>query len=159
MSKPLNSLMDTCLSTLGGLASNTLTRLILLFCLCSVYVITGVEKLLDIPKAIAEVRGFGVPFAVPATIVTIAVELGGSAMVISGRQRWLGALLLAIFTFLVNFVANRFWYGPSLHRDLVEDAFLEHVGLVAAFLLVAWYDAKLISLRKVYPAANGIGLR
>ena len=52
MSKPLNSLMDTCLSTLGGLASHTLTRLILLFCLCSVYVITGVEKLLDIPKAL-----------------------------------------------------------------------------------------------------------
>lgn len=137
---------------LAGLAANSSIRFVLLFCLCSVYVVTGLEKLLDMPKAIDEVKGFGVSFPISAAIATIVVERCGSAMVTSGWWRWQGALLLAMFTVIVNFVANRFWHDPAVQRDLVADAFLEHVGLVAAFLLVAWYDAKLVSMRKTESA-------
>ncbi|WP_430389985.1 DoxX family protein [Dyella sp. 20L07] len=157
MSKLFNAPIDSCLRAIAELATHPSIRFVALFCLCSVYVVTGIEKLIDIPKAINEVKSFGVPMPAAATITTIVVELGGSALVISGWRRWLGALLLALFTFIVNFVANRFWHDAALHRDLVEDAFLEHVGLVAAFLLVAWYDAKLLSMRAV-PSASGIAV-
>jgi len=61
-------------------------------------------------------------------------------MVLVGWCRWLGALALAGFTLLASFVANRFWAAEPDARFMVENAFFEHLGLVGAFLLVAWHD-------------------
>jgi len=70
------------------------------------------------------------------------IELVGSALILSGVYRWLGALGLAGFTLIATFVANRFWEIPQPDRFMVENAFFEHLGLVGGFLLVAWYDLR-----------------
>ncbi|MDB5541027.1 MAG: DoxX family protein [Devosia sp.] len=72
--------------------------------------------------------------AAGATIVT---ELAGSALILTGAYRWLGALWLAGFTLIATFVANRSWELPLAQRFMVENAFFEHLGLVGGFLLVA----------------------
>src|SRR2546428_436140 len=90
--------------------------------------------------ALLEAQHFGLPFAPAIAGVTIVTELVGSALILSGVYRWLGALGLAGFTLIATFVANRFWEIPQPDRFMVENAFFEHLGLVGAFLLVAWYD-------------------
>ena len=72
----------------------------------------------------------------------IATELAGSALVLSGFHRWLGALWLGAFTLCATFVANRFWELPVAERFMVENGFFEHLGLVGGFLLFAWLDLK-----------------
>jgi uncharacterized membrane protein YphA (DoxX/SURF4 family) len=96
----------------------------------------------DFNAAIAETQSFGLPFAAAATAATIVTELAGSALILSGIYRWLGALWLAGFTLLATFVANRFWEMEPPARFMIENSFFERLGLVGAFLLVAWLDLR-----------------
>jgi uncharacterized membrane protein YphA (DoxX/SURF4 family) len=105
--------------------------------LTGAYVLGGVVKLLDFPAAIAEQEHFGLHPGAPWAVLTIAVELGGSALVISGRLVWLGAGALAVFTALAAFVANNFWALEGNSRFAAMNAFFEHIGLIAGFVLAA----------------------
>lgn len=111
-----------------------------LLLLCGAYLQGGLVKLLDFPGAVAEMAHFGLaPPALFAALV-IALELGASALILSGRLRWLGALALALFTAAASLLANRFWEADSAQRPMLMNAFFEHAGLVGGLLLVAWLD-------------------
>jgi len=121
-----------------------LLHFIALVGLCAAYLQGGADKLLDFHGAVAEAAHFGLPYPHVLAAATIVTELLGSALVLSGVRRWLGALWLAGFTLLATFVANRFWQAPISERFMVENAFFEHLGLVGGFLLVACQDLDLI---------------
>lgn len=116
--------------------------------LCAAYLQGGLQKLFDFGGALAETAHFGMSPALPITVATIVLELGASLMILLGRWRWLGALLLAGFTLAATFVANRFWDAPAAERFGLENGFFEHLGLVGGFVLVAWYDLKAGAARK-----------
>jgi uncharacterized membrane protein YphA (DoxX/SURF4 family) len=121
---------------LGGM---TVRRLALL-ALCAAYLQGGLDKALDFPAAVAEMQHFGLVPAAPMALVTIVVELGASALILSGIHRWAGALVLAGFTLCATFVANRFWEVAPPERLMAANSFFEHIGLVGGFVLVAWFD-------------------
>ena len=121
-----------------------------LLLLVSAYLQGGLDKTFDFAGAIGEMQHFGIKPAAPAAVATIALELGGSLMVLTGRLRWLGAASLAIFTLAASLVANRFWAASPADRFALENAFFEHLGLVGGFLFVAcadWRSAKSIAAR------------
>ncbi|MCK9687144.1 DoxX family protein [Scleromatobacter humisilvae] len=115
-------------------------RWLALLALCAAYLQGGFDKVTDFAGAIAENRHFGLEPAAPLAVATIVVELGASALVLSGIQRWAGALVLAGFTLMATFVANRFWEMTQPARFMAENGFFEHIGLVGGFVLVAWHD-------------------
>ncbi|NMV37102.1 DoxX family protein [Ralstonia insidiosa] len=108
--------------------------------LCAAYLQGGLVKLFDFPGAIAEMQHFGMAPAMPMAAAVIVLELVGSALVISGRLRWIAALALAAFTLVASLLANRFWQAPADIRPMMANAFFEHLGLVGGFLLVALQD-------------------
>lgn len=113
-----------------------------LLLLCSAYLQGGLQKALDFPAAVAEMRHFGLAPAAPLAVLTIAGELLASALVLSGWMRWAGAAYLAGFTLAANLVANRYWDMSGMARTMAQNGFFEHLGLAGAFLLVAWNDWK-----------------
>lgn len=113
-----------------------------LLALCAAYLQGGVVKLFDFAGAIAEMQHFGLSPAAPMAAAVIVLELGASALILSGRFRWAGALALALFTFSANFMANAFWLASGPERAMLMNGFFEHIGLVGAFVYVAWYDLK-----------------
>lgn len=119
----------------GAAAAGLAARLLL----CSAFLASGTSKLLDFGGAVAEVRGLtGLEPAALVAAAVIIVQLGGSALVIAGgRPARLGAAGLAAFTLLATLVAHDFWNkaGPERARDTM--IFLEHMGLVGGFVLVA----------------------
>jgi len=117
-------------------------RWIALLLLCAAYLQGGLDKAMDFNAAIAEMQHFGVSPAAPMAAAVIVLELGASALILSGIYRWLGAVALAAFTLFATFVALRFWEMPQPGRFMAENAFFEHLGLVGGFLLVAWHDWK-----------------
>ncbi len=120
----------------------TLYRIALLL-LCAAYLQGGLNKAIDFDAAIAEMQAFGIAPAVPMAGAVILLELGASALILSGYYRWLGALALAAFTLFATFVALRFWEMPVGRESfMAANAFFEHLGLVGGFLLVAWHDLK-----------------
>jgi len=127
---------------IGSLVATRPVHFIALLGLCAAYIQGGLTKLFAFSAAVAETQSFGIPFAVATTGVTIVTELAGSALILTGLYRWLGALCLAGFTLLATFVANRFWEMQLPQRFMVENSFFEHLGLVGGFLLVAWLDLR-----------------
>jgi XapX domain-containing protein len=125
-----------------SIAAHPVIRFIALLGLCAAYLQGGLDKLLDFAGAVAEVRHFGLPGAPVIAAATIITELVGPVLILSGFYRWMGALWLAAFTIIAAFVANRFWEIPPPNRAMLENSFLEHLGLVGGFLLVAWYDLR-----------------
>jgi uncharacterized membrane protein YphA (DoxX/SURF4 family) len=111
--------------------------------LCAAYLQGGLVKLTDFPGAIGEMVHFGLSPAPLFAGLVIVLELGASVMILAGWQRWLGALGLAGFTLLATGIALRFWEMPAGHeRFMAANSFFEHLGLVGAFLLVAWLDLR-----------------
>jgi uncharacterized membrane protein YphA (DoxX/SURF4 family) len=106
--------------------------------LCAPYLQGGVTKLADFPAAVAEQARFGLTPAAPFAAAVILTELGGSALVLTGWLRWLGALWLAGFTLAATLVANRFWeLPPGTARFMTENGLFEHLGLAGGLLLAA----------------------
>jgi uncharacterized membrane protein YphA (DoxX/SURF4 family) len=121
------------------------------------YLQGGLNKAIDFPSALAEMRHFGLAPAGLLALATIALELGASALVLSGTLRWLGALSLALFTLAATFVAFRFWDAPVADRFMMENSFFEHLGLVGGFLLVAWIDWQETALKSLEREAPQTG--
>lgn len=71
-------------------------------------------------------------------IATIIIQIGGSALIIFGRQVWLGAGALGVFTALATLIGHPFWrIDDPIARFHERNTFLEHVGLIGGFIVVA----------------------
>jgi uncharacterized membrane protein YphA (DoxX/SURF4 family) len=113
------------------------TWLLARIALTGAYVLGGLTKLSDFPAAIAEQEHFGLtPGWLWASLV-IAVELIAPALIISGRFVWLGAGALGVFTGLAALTANDFWNMHGAERFVATNAFFEHIGLIAGFVMAA----------------------
>ncbi|CAI0929623.1 DoxX family protein [Serratia grimesii] len=119
-----------------------LLRWLMLPAICAAYIQGGLVKVLDFNGAMAEMTHFGLqPAALFASLV-IVLELGASALILTGFYRWLGAMALAGFTLAATLMANRFWEMSPPERFTGMNGFFEHIGLAGALLLVALYDLK-----------------
>jgi uncharacterized membrane protein YphA (DoxX/SURF4 family) len=107
--------------------------------LVSAFVIGGFTKLLDFAGAIAEQEHFGLRPGWLWAALAIAVEIGGSALVIAGRWVWLGAGGLGVLTAVAMLAANNFWALGGHDRFMALNAFFEHLGLIAGLVLVCVY--------------------
>lgn len=116
--------------------------------LVGAYVLGGVVKASDWPAAVAEQAHFGMnPPALWAGL-TIAVEIVGPLLILSGRLVWLGAGMLGVFTLLAAFAANAFWTMPAgQDRFMATNAFFEHLGLIGGFILAALVAEHVRTLR------------
>lgn len=113
------------------------TWLVARVALTSPFIVGSIMKLGDLPAAAIEQEHFGLHPGLPWALLTIAVEILGPLMVISGRYAWLGAGMLGVFTGLADLLANRFWEMTGPARFAATNSFFEHIGLIAGFVLAA----------------------
>ena len=106
--------------------------------LVGAYLLGGLVKLADWQGAVAEQAHFGMHPPALWAALTIAVELVGPMLILTGRWVWLGAGMLGVFTLLAAFTANAFWtMPPGPERFGATNAFFEHLGLIGGFVLAA----------------------
>ena len=102
------------------------------------YWTSGIAKLTDLPGALGEARHFGLEPAMLTVAATILVQIGGSLLIIVGRQAWLGAGALGVFTAIATLIAHPFWQGADpLARFHERNTCLEHIGLIGGLMLAA----------------------
>ncbi|MEZ2224288.1 DoxX family protein [Rhizobium sp. RCC_161_2] len=134
----------------GGSTSKAFgAEFLALLALCSAYIQGPLTKAFDFQGAIAEMNHFGLA---PAPLFAVGVpvfELAMSALILSGRLRWLGALALAIFTLMATYLALRFWEIPAgPEHSAAMNGFFEHIGLSGAFVFIALADLRKRADRK-----------
>lgn len=106
--------------------------------LVGAYLLGGIVKATDWPAAVAEQAHFGMHPPAMWAALTIAVEILGPLLILSGRFVWLGAGMLGVFTMLAAITANAFWaMPPGPDRFMATNAFFEHLGLAGGFILAA----------------------
>ena len=102
------------------------------------YWTSGIAKLFDLAGALGEARHFGLEPAALVVAVTILVQIGGSLLIIVGRQAWLGAGALGVFTAVATLIAHPFWQvADPMLRFHERNIFLEHVGLIGGLMVAA----------------------
>jgi uncharacterized membrane protein YphA (DoxX/SURF4 family) len=106
------------------------------------FVYSGVSKLLNFDAAIGEANHFGLSPAPFFAAAVLATQLVGAALMLLGRGLWSagGALALAAFTVIATVIGHPFWTMSGMEQFHNRNAFLEHLGLVGGFLLVAALD-------------------
>ena len=110
--------------------------------LTSSFLLGGLTKLFNFSAAIAEQEHFGLrPGWLWATL-TILVEFGGSALVLSGTAVWLGAGALGCLTAVAMLAADNFWTKSGQERVTQANTFFEHLGLIGGFVLIAFIYAR-----------------
>ncbi len=102
------------------------------------YWFAGLYKLIHLPDALAEAAHFGLKPAGLIVAATIAVQIGGSALLILGRIGWLAAGALGVFTALATLIAHPYWtVADPMERFHAMNTFLEHIGLIGGFMVAA----------------------
>ena len=117
---------------------NRATWLIARIVLTLPYWWSGIDKMTHPHAALGEIGGLlGLGAPLPAYIVLLIVQLGGSLLVILNRWAWLGAGALGVFTLLVTILAHAFWKLDGAMRFAEMNTFMEHMALIAGFLFAA----------------------
>lgn len=97
---------------------------------------SGISKLAHFRGAVTEAAVLGLRPAALVAVATIAVQLGGSVLIVTGQSVWIGAALLAAFTLLASLVGHAFWTcADPAERDHQLNAFLANLGLVGGLAL------------------------
>lgn len=105
--------------------------------------ISGLSKLIHFDSGVAEMARAGLEPAVAFNLATIATQLLGSALVITGRRTWIGAFALGVFTGLTILLVHRFWVmTEEPFRTIAFHTSVEHVGIIGGLLAVAVLSAR-----------------
>jgi len=105
--------------------------------LTGAYILGGLVKLSDFPAAMAEQEHFGLHPGWLWAALAMVVEIAGPLLIISGRLVWLGAGALGVLTAIATLTANDFWTMTGHDRFAAMNAFFEHIGLIAGFVMAA----------------------
>lgn len=107
------------------------------------FMLAGLNKLLNYGSTQTVMSEAGLEPALILLPLTIALELGGGAIIALGRgQKFFiaTALALAAFTLATNAVFHRFWEFEDHLRQLELSLFFKNLVVVAALFMIAGHQ-------------------
>ena len=100
------------------------------------FFVSAITKVLGFAYVSGWIASSGLPFPDLVLVATIAIELIGGAMLITGiRAQW-AALGLAIFLVPVTLVFHAFWSADATSFNDQLTAFLKNAAILGGMLLV-----------------------
>ncbi|MFJ3046637.1 DoxX family protein [Herbaspirillum chlorophenolicum] len=108
--------------------------------LASLFVVSGIFKILGFSGTVGYFTSLGLPVPTVAVVVTILVEVGGGLLLMFGRGVKPVSLVIALFTVGATLSAHHFWNmeGAAAQAQLTQ--FLKNLSLIGALLLVSSID-------------------
>ena len=106
------------------------------------FFIAGVRKIMYYGMMLGYMGSLGVPLPAIALPVTIAVEVGGSLLLVAGfRLKWV-APVMALFTIATALSAHQFWNAAAGQFDGQLYNFFKNIAIVGGLLLVATWRTR-----------------
>jgi putative oxidoreductase len=101
------------------------------------FILMGSSHLLNFKEHSALLRRKGVPLPAAATILTVVMMVGGSALILFNWHRPFGAALLFGIIFPAPFFLHHFWNETESYSRLSEFAhFIKDISLAGAALVL-----------------------
>lgn len=104
--------------------------------IASIFVQSGLGKLMDLNEFAAMLAAGGVPMSSVLALVGAGVEFVGGLAIMLGLGTRYFALALIGFTVVATLIAHRFWDYPPEQQEMQIVQFAKNVAIVGAFLLV-----------------------
>ena len=102
--------------------------------LSAIFLVTGVQKILDFPGSRTYMENVGIPMPGVLLVGAIVLELVGGLAVLMGYKARLGAILLIVFLVPATLACHTdFGGGDQLNH------FLKNLSILGGLLLVAGY--------------------
>lgn len=119
---------------------NSAAALVARILLASIFIISGVRKILAFPIVAGMMAGKGFPMPEVFLVLAIALEIAGGALLIANVMARPVALALAAFTFVSGAIFHNFWAKtglppPEYNSEL--NHFLKNIAIVGGLLMVA----------------------
>lgn len=108
-----------------------------------IFLISGINKISGFDQTAGWMASKGLPMVQVLLILTIFVEIAGSAMVILGWKARLGATALFLFTVLATLIFHQFWIDP---KEFLM--FWKNVSIAGALLYIMAFGSGRFSLGK-----------
>jgi putative oxidoreductase len=109
--------------------------------IASLFVFAGLEKVVKYQDAVAFAAGGGIP--IPAVLMpfSILLELGAAVGLFIPRYCRFSAFILAIWTFILNFLFHKFWSEPPATWQLIIDSFFHALVMTGGLIYVTVFGA------------------
>jgi putative oxidoreductase len=116
--------------------------------IAQLFVVAGLGKLMAFAKTAAFMANKGIPLPEVLLVATIALELGGSILLVVGwKARWIAAALFG-FTLIATLVFHPFWaVEPQVAKDELNN-FMKNLAIMGAMLYIMAYGPGPFSLGK-----------
>jgi putative oxidoreductase len=104
--------------------------------LAAIFVLSGLQKLVDFTGTVSMIAGAGVPLPMVAAAVAVVIELGGGLAIFAGWMTRVAALAIVVFLIIVSPIFHNFWTMQGDERMLNQVMFLKNVSMLGGFLLL-----------------------
>jgi putative oxidoreductase len=102
----------------------------------ALFFISGINKILGFSYVAGWMASSGVPAANLLLAVTIAIEVAGGLMLITGYKPRLAAIVIALFLVPVTLVFHAFWSADAANYQNQLTQFLKNIAILGGMLLV-----------------------
>jgi len=114
--------------------------------LAQLFIISGIGKIARFAGTAAYMAGVGLPATTPLLVLTIALEVGGGALLLAGWQtRWVAAAFCG-FTLLASFIFHPFWNTDPASAMSQLNNFMKNLAIMGGMLYVMAYGAGPLSV-------------
>lgn len=100
------------------------------------FLFSGISKLRDWTAGLDEVRALGLPLPAAVLTATVALQLGGGAMLALGWHAPWAAAALAAFTLMASLMAHPFWRSTGADARRQRVTFSEHLAIIGGLLTI-----------------------
>ena len=100
--------------------------------IAALFLVAGIGKLTAVAGTASSFAKLGLPAPQIMVWLTIAVEIGGAALLILGWKTRQAAWLLAAFTLVASYVGHPFWDDASEMNQ-----FLKNLAIVGGMIILA----------------------
>lgn len=110
------------------------------------FLLAGISKIGAFAGTSGYIASKGLPMPDVVAALTIALEIGGSLLLILGFcTRW-AALALAAFTLLAAVIFHNYWAMPAAQQTIQQIMFMKNIAIVGGLLTIAAWGAGALSM-------------
>ena len=110
------------------------------------FLLAGISKIGAFAGTSGYIASKGLPMPDVVAALTIAIEIGGSLLLILGFcTRW-AALALAGFTLRAAVIFHNYWTMPAAQQTVQQIMFMKNIAIVGGLLTIAAWGAGALSM-------------
>ena len=102
----------------------------------TLFFVSGINKILAFSYVAGWMASSGLPLASLLLVLTIAIEVGGGFLLITGIQARPAAIVMALFLIPVTAVFHAFWSADAANFQGQLTHFLKNVSIFGGMLMV-----------------------